>query len=70
MEVRFLKLINDHEHNLESKVTGKKKEDYIGQIGRVIHIYGLQYSSLRDVEFKDGQVWCLDTQQFEEVKND
>lgn len=70
MKVKFLKLIDAYELNLRSEVTGKRKEDYIGQIGRVISRQVMTDNTrLYSVKFQDGQVWCLEATQFEKVED-
>ena len=56
-KVKFKKLIHSYEDFLVNK-NGKRKKDYIGQLGIVIHITTIDQGELYDVQFDDGQVWC------------
>lgn len=67
IRVKFIKLIHTYEDFLVNK-NGKRKKDYIGQIGIVIHITTMGQGELYDVQFDDGQVWCLDKSQFYQYK--
>lgn len=66
-KVKFKKLIHSYEDFLVNK-NSKRKKDYIGQIGIVIHITTMDQGELYDVQFDDGQVWCLDKSQFYQYK--
>ena len=70
MIVKFNKINDNFERELENK-KGKRLTDYIGQIGTVIHkmpVNGYENSnSLFGVKFQDGQVWCLEFNQFEVI---
>lgn len=68
MKVKMTKLIDRYERELVSKVTGKYKRAYIGEIGEVIRMTRFPDNNyMYDVKFEDGQVWCLNSSQFVEV---
>ncbi len=71
-KARLLCLIDKYEYELISS-TGKRKKDYIGQIGKVIHICVISKDHyvkpiLYDVQFGDGAIFCLDDDQINFVK--
>lgn len=64
--MKFKKLLYHYEEDLIN-LKGKSKKDYIGEIGTIIHVTIMNTSksgNLYDVQFNDGQVWCLDREQF------
>lgn len=70
-KARLLCLTDKYEYDLISS-TGKHKEDYIGQVGNIVHqqsIYGLVNTTryLYDIEFNDGARFCVDREQIEFV---
>ena len=70
----LLYLTDKYEEELISS-TGKHKEDYIGQVGkirRVQHLYDktTHWIDLFDIEFDDGAMFCVDREQIEFVKGD
>lgn len=55
--------------------TGKHKEDYIGQIGKICkvqHLYDktTHWIDLFDIEFDDGAMFCVDREQIEFIEVD
>lgn len=73
-KARLLYLTDKYEEELISS-TGKHKEDYIGQVGkirRVQHLYDktTHWIDLFDIEFDDGAMFCVDREQIEFVKGD
>ncbi len=68
MKAEVLFLVDKYENEIESKVTGKKKKAYVGQVGEIINrISGLLGGTLYDLEFNDGQKWCFERDQIEFV---
>lgn len=70
-KARLLYLTDKYEEKLISS-TGKHKEDYIGQIGKickVLHLYDktTHWIDLFDIEFDDGAMFCVDREQIEFV---
>lgn len=66
-KVKLLSLTDGYEHKLVSS-TGKLKKEYIGQIGKVIHMCVISKGNyvkptLYDVQFDDGAIFCLDEDQ-------
>lgn len=66
-KVKLLSLTDGYEHKLVSS-TGKLKKEYIGQIGKVIHMCVISKGNyvkptLYDVQFDDGAIFCLDENQ-------
>lgn len=71
-KARLMYLTDKYEEELIS-ITGKHKEDYIGQIGKirkVLHLYDktTHWIDLFDIEFDDGARFCVDREQIEFVK--
>lgn len=73
-KARLLCLTDKYEYDLISS-TGKCKEDYIGKIGKVIHICVISKDHyvkpiLYDIQFCDGARFCVESEQieFEEEK--
>lgn len=53
--------------------TGKHKEDYIGQVGNIVHQQNIcvlvgTTRYLYDIEFNDGARFCVDREQIEFIK--
>ena len=72
-KARLLYLIDRYEESLVNHVTGKHKEDYVGQIGNVTHKQNIcvlvgTNKYLYDIEFNDGAIFCVDREQIEFVK--
>lgn len=72
-KARLLCITDKYEYKLISS-TGKHKEDYIGQIGNVMHkqnIYVLARTNkyLYDIEFNDGARFCVEREQIEFVED-
>lgn len=70
-KVKLLSLTDGYEHKLVSS-TGKLKKEYIGQIGKVIHMCVISKGNyvkptLYDVQFDDGAIFCLDEDQIKFV---
>lgn len=66
-KIKLLSLTDGYEHKLVSS-TGKLKKEYIGQIGKVIHMCVISKGNyvkptLYDVQFDDGAIFCLDEDQ-------
>lgn len=62
-------LVDKYEEDLLSS-TGRLKEEYIGEIGDIIHVQRLltgngSQTKLFDVKFPDGAIFCLDREQVE-----
>lgn len=73
-KARLLCLTDKYEYELISS-TGKRKKDYIGQIGKVIHICVISKDHyvkpiLYDVQFVDGARFCVESEQIEFIKED
>lgn len=72
-KARLLCLTDKYEYELISS-TGKRKKDYIGQIGKVIHICVISKDHyvnpiLYDVWFGDGDIFCVESEQIEFVED-
>lgn len=70
-KIKLLSLTDGYEHKLVSS-TGKLKKEYIGQIGKVIHMCVISKGNyvkptLYDVQFDDGAIFCLDEDQIKFV---
>lgn len=70
-KARLLCLDDKYEYELISS-TGKHKEDYIGQIGKVIHTCVISKDHyvkpiFYDVQFGDGARFCVEREQIEFV---
>lgn len=70
-KVKLLSLTDGYERKLVSS-TGKLKKEYIRQIGKVIHTCVISKgnyvkSTLYDVQFDDGAIFCLDEDQIKFV---
>lgn len=66
-KARLLCLTDKYEYDLISSA-GKNKEDYIGQIGKVIHTCVISKDHyvkpiLYDVQFGDGARFCVESEQ-------
>lgn len=55
--------------------TGKMKQDYVGQIGTVLHVRNLKgtdakrsNNKLYDIKFDDGAILCCDNEQIRIIK--
>lgn len=73
-KARLLNLVDKYENELISS-TGKHKEDYIGQVGNIVHQQNIcvlvgTTSYLYDIEFNDGARFCVDREQIEFVEVD
>lgn len=73
-KARLLYLDDKYEEELIS-ITGKHKEDYIGQVGNVTHKQNIcvlvgTTRYLYDIEFNDGARFCVDREQIEFVTED
>ncbi len=71
-KARLLYLTDKYEKELISS-TGKLKKEYIGQIGKVIHICVISKDHyvkpiLYDVQFVDGARFCVESEQIEFIK--
>lgn len=63
-KARLLCLTDKYEYDLISS-TGKNKEDYIGQVGNIVHQQNIcvlvgTTRYLYDIEFNDGARFCVD----------
>ena len=72
-KARLLYLVDKYENELISS-TGKRKEDYIGKIGKVIHTCIISKDHyvkhiLYDVQFDDGARFCVEREQIEFVED-
>lgn len=72
-KARLLCLIDKYEYDLISS-TGKSKQDYIGKIGKVIHICVISKDHyvkpiLYDIQFCDGARFCVEREQIEFVED-
>lgn len=68
----LLYLTDKYEDKLISS-TGKYKEDYVGQVGNVVHKQNIcvlvgTNKYLYDIEFKDGARFCVEREQIEFVE--
>ena len=68
----LLSLDDTYEEELISS-TGKHKEDYIGQVGNIVHQQNIcvlvgTTRYLYDIEFNDGARFCVDREQIEFIK--
>lgn len=73
-KARLLYLTDKYEEKLISS-TGKYKEDYIGQVGNIVHQQNIcvlvgTTRYLYDIEFNDGARFCVDREQIEFVAED
>lgn len=71
-KARLLCLDDKYEDDLISS-TGKYKEDYIGQVGNIVHQQNIcvlvgTTKYLYDIEFNDGAIFCVDREQIEFVE--
>lgn len=71
-KARLLYLDDKYEDDLISS-TGKYKEDYIGQVGNIVHQQNIcvlvgATKYLYDIEFNDGAIFCVDRDQIEFVE--
>lgn len=72
-KARLLCLIDKYEYELISS-TGKSKEDYIGQVGDIVHVHKMltgngSATNLFDIEFNDGARFCVEREQIEFVED-
>lgn len=70
-KARLLYLTDKYEDDLISS-TGKRKEDYIGQVGNITHKQNIcvlvgTNKYLYDIEFNDGARFCVEREQIEFV---
>lgn len=70
-KARLLYLTDKYEDDLISS-TGKHKEDYIGQVGNIVHQQNIcvlvgTNKYLYDIEFSDGARFCVEREQIEFV---
>lgn len=68
-KARLLCLIDKYEYDLISS-TGKNKEDYIGQVGDIVHVHKMltgngSATNLFDITFEDGAMFCVEREQIE-----
>lgn len=68
-KAKLICLLDKYEEYLFSS-TGRLKEEYIGEVGEIIHVQRLLTGSgsvtkLFDVRFADGATFCLDREQVE-----
>ena len=73
-KARLLYLTDKYEEELISS-TGKHKEDYIGQVGNIVHQQNIcvlvgTTRYLYDIKFNDGAIFCVDREQIEFVEVD
>lgn len=71
-KARLLCITDKYEDDLISS-TGKHKEDYIGQVGNIVHLQNIcvlvgTTRYLYDIEFNDGARFCVDREQIEFVE--
>lgn len=71
-KARLLYLTDKYEDDLISS-TGKRKEDYVGQVGNITHKQNIcvlvgTNKYLYDIEFNDGARFCADREQIEFIK--
>lgn len=65
MIVKFKKLVSTHEYDLVT-ILGKRKKDYIGRTGKVVHISSdPKVGNVYSVKFSDGQLFALLREQFD-----
>lgn len=72
-KARLLCLIDKYEYDLISS-TGKSKEDYIGQVADIVHVYKTlagngSATNLFDITFEDGARFCAEREQIEFVED-
>lgn len=72
-KARLLCLIDKYEYDLISS-TGKRKENYIGQVGDIVHVHKTltgngSATNLFDIEFNDGARFCIEREQIEFVED-
>lgn len=68
-KARLLCLTDKYEYELISS-TGKYKEDYIGQVGDIVHVHKTltgngSATNLFDITFEDGARFCVEREQIE-----
>lgn len=73
LKARLLCLTDKYEDDLISS-TGKHKEDYIGQVGDIVHQQNIcvlvgTNKCLYDIEFNDGARFCVEREQIEFVED-
>ena len=66
-------LTDKYEYELISS-TGKYKEDYIGQVGDIVHVHKTltgngRATNLFDITFEDGARFCVEREQIEFVED-
>lgn len=71
-KARLLYLTSKYEYDLISS-TGKHKEDYIGQVGNIVHQQNICVLTgttrhLYDIQFNDGARFCVEREQIEFVE--
>lgn len=71
-KARLMCLTDKYEDDLIGS-TGKHKEDYIGQVGYIVHQQNIcvlvgTTEYLYDIEFNDGARFCVDREQIEFVE--
>lgn len=71
-KARLMCLTDKYEDDLIS-TTGKYKEDYIGQVGNIVHqqnicVLVVTNKYLYDIKFNDGAKFCVEREQIEFVK--
>lgn len=72
-KARLLHLDDKYEYELISS-SGKHKEDYIGQVGNIVHQQDICVLAgtaryLYDIEFSDGARFCVEREQIEFVED-
>ena len=72
-KARLLCLTDKYEYKLISS-TGKRKEDYIGQVGNIVHKQNINVlvgtkKYLYDIKFNDGARFCVEREQLEFVED-
>lgn len=72
-KARLLCLIDKYEYDLIGS-TGKSKEDYIGQVGDIVHVHKTlavngSATNLFDIIFEDGARFCVEREQIEFVED-
>nr|DAV02698.1 MAG TPA: hypothetical protein [Caudoviricetes sp.] len=72
-KARLLCLIDKYEYDLISS-TGKNIEDYIGQVGYIVHVHKTltgngSATKLFDITFEDGAMFCVEREQIEFVED-
>lgn len=73
-KARLLYITDKCENKLISS-TGKHKEDYVGQVGNVVHKQNIcvlvgTNKYLYDIEFNDGARFCVEREQIEFIEED